>query len=100
MGLFERGGLLRPVNTWSGDARSADLRRRCPPVDDCAAQNARPARPTGKQKRAAARVAAAQAKARRDAAALRTAARAAKNQPQEPAWPNKGRYNPPQRGRG
>jgi hypothetical protein len=73
-------------------------------VTDCAAQNARPARPTGKQKREAARVAAAQAAARKAertaTRAARAAARAAKNQPEEAAWPVKGSYNVRGRGRG
>jgi hypothetical protein len=91
-GLLEPGGLLRPTKTWTSKAKT---RRRCPPVEDCAAQNALPARPTAKQRREAAKIAAAQ-KAAREAAKKQR--KAAKNppapEPQKPGWPFSGSYDP------
>ena len=100
MGLLERGGLLRPTNTWGARTRTDDLRRKCPPVQDCAAQNARPAKPTKKQLREAARIAAAQAASRRKNSRGRKA-EPAPQQKQRGVWPFASSYDPKKdRGRG
>jgi hypothetical protein len=78
MGLFERGGVLRPANSWTAKAKTAEIRRKCPKVDDCPVQNARTRQPTRKERQRAAELAA-QAKA------------AKKN---KGTWPNKGKYDP------
>lgn len=85
------GAFWRNQITW-------DNRPKCPPIEDCGAKNARPARPTARQKREAARLVKAQKAARAQAKAER---KAAKNQPRDQSWPNKGSYTPPRaRGRG
>lgn len=66
--------------SWTKAAKNAEVRRKCPPVEDCAARNARAKKPSARDRKRAAELAA-QAKA----------ARQAKN-----TWPNKkgGSYEP------
>src|SRR5690242_5702859 len=35
VGLFERGGLFRPTNSWGAQVKTHEIRKRCPPIEDC-----------------------------------------------------------------
>lgn len=68
--------------SWTKAAKNAEVRRRCPPVEDCPPRNARTRQPSAKDRKKAAELAA-QAKAARQAK---------KNKAN--TWPNKGKYEP------
>lgn len=103
MGLLEGGGFFRPHNSWTSQAKVAEVKKRCPKVDDCPVQNSR-RKMTPKEKRAAAKRAKAEATAKKESAKLKKAARIAKQQEkaakQQGTWPHGGSWSGQTRGRG